>query len=226
MKNLFVLFAIGFLVNTVFSQFEGNPPNWCRAGFFTKESKDFRPFKVKGTRTSKTYFFNDDGEGCPGKNCRGKAYIVGGDELIVSRSLGDYSCAWYSPKKGYDTVGWIETSKLIASEFSRRPALASWLGEWKYADNSINFTENRLAGYLNVTGDAMWKGLGDNVHVGELDGRFEPKGSLLEYSDGDSEYDCKVTMRMIGKFLIVADNMRCGGANVSFSGVYLRVKKY
>jgi hypothetical protein len=34
------------------------------------------------------------------------------------------------------------------------------------------------------------------------------------------EYECKVSIRKVGKYLVVADNMQCGGANVSFSGVY------
>ncbi|MBK9530064.1 MAG: hypothetical protein IPO41_17540 [Acidobacteria bacterium] len=72
----------------------------------------------------------------------------------------------------------------------------------------------------------MWKGLGDNVHIGELDGRFPHKDGVLEYSDGDSEFDCKATMQLaVERFLIVADNGNCGGANVSFSGIYRKVNK-
>lgn len=74
---------------------------------------------------------------------------------------------------------------------------------------------------LRVKGIALWKGIGNNVHVGELDGRSKQKDGRLEYSDGDSEFDCRAKMELIlGRYLIVADNGNCGGANVSFSGIY------
>ena len=110
-------------------------------------------------------------------------------------------------------------------EFRRPPVVAGvsgWLGDWKYGDNSISFTHNKLAGFLNVTGNAIWKGLGDNVHVGEIDGRYEPLNGVIEYSDGDGEYDCRATLRLVGNYLIVSDNLRCGGMNVTFTGVYLK----
>lgn len=208
------------------AQMSGNPENWCREGFFTRDSDKFSIAKVKGARNVKAYFYNDDHEDCPvSATCRRKAFVIGGDELIVNRSYQGYSCAWYTFKNGQPTVGWVKTSDLafpaIKYDFSRR----AWLGEWTYAENQIEFTDNKLAGFLNITGNAIWKGIGDNVHVGEIDGRYEPKNGVIDYSDGDDEYDCKATLRLLGSYLIVSDNMKCGGANVSFSGVYTRRKK-
>lgn len=150
MKNFCCIIAIALLTASVFGQIDGNPRNWCRAGFFTRESEDFRIARVAGARNSKSYFFVDDRDECPGgKNCQGKVYVVGGDQVVVSRGYGNYSCVWFVPKKGYETVGWIQTAKLSVSPLIKRPLLSSWLGEWKYAYNSINFTENKLPGYLN-----------------------------------------------------------------------------
>jgi hypothetical protein len=35
-------------------------------------------------------------------------------------------------------------------------------------------------------------------------------------------YDCAVRLRQLGPYLFAADNQYCGGANVSFTGLYRR----
>jgi hypothetical protein len=199
----------------------GDPANWCRAGSFAREAESFSIGTAKGARGAKLHFYGDDAEDCPvNERCKTKSYVVPGDQVVVSKTLGDFGCAWFTPAKGYPTVGWVRMENFRFLEASAEPSVNSWIGEWAFGDNSINFTHNKLAGFLNVTGDAVWKGIGDNVHVGELDGRFAPDGHVLSYSDGDDEFDCKAKMTLLGKFLVVSDNNRCGGANVSFSGVY------
>jgi hypothetical protein len=54
-----------------------------------------------------------------------------------------------------------------------------------------------------------------------------PDGNVLKIGENDTdEFACKVTMRLIDEFLVVIDNLKCGGANVSFSGVYRRTRRY
>lgn len=222
-----VVLCIFLLSISAFAQIDGNPANWCREGFFTRDSKDFNIAKVKGGKASRVYFYGDDRDECPaGANCRQKAFVVGGDEVLVNRSSGGFACAWFAPQKGKPTVGWIRTSDLDFPAMLLDAAPRSWLGEWKFGDNGIEFTENKLPGSLNVTGNATWIGANPGqVHVGELDGRYEPKDGVISYSDGDDEYDCRVTMRLLGSYLIVADNLKCGGVNVTFSGIYTRRRK-
>lgn len=227
MRSAAVALSVLLFVSAISGQTDGNPQNWCRSGFFTADSRDFRIGTVKGSRIAKSYFYADDAANCPGDaNCRQRSYLVGGDQVIVGRTHGGFACSWFSSEKGSETVGWLREDTIQISDPPTKPTLKKWLGLWKYSDNSIEFTENKLPGFLNVGGDAIWKGLGDNVHVGELDGRYEPAGNLIEYSDGEDQYDCKATIRLIGIYLVVADNMHCGGANVSFSGVYRKVKNY
>lgn len=208
---------------TVFGQ-APEVDNWCRAGFFTKESDNFRIAVASGKRSDRVYFFDDFDDDCPGKeSCRAKAYVVGGDRFVVSRTYKDFGCAWFAPVRGMPTIGWIKLGNLKFVDRGAKPTLSSWLGRWRYAENSVNFTHNKLAGWLNVTGDALWRGLGDNVHIGEIDDRAEPTGNILKVGERDAdEYSCKASMRLVGEFLVVNDNLNCGGANVSFSGVYRR----
>lgn len=211
--------------SAAFGQMEGNPTNWCRGGFFTSESESFSTGTVKGKRGTRSYFFNDDREDCPaGKNCQARSYVVTGDEVIVNRIYNGFACSWFPGKNG-GTVGWLRADTLDMPESLYDASPAAWSGEWNYAENSIKLVPERGSGWLRVTGNAFWKGLGDNIHIGELDGRAEAKNGILKYSDGDDEYDCKVTMRLLGSYLIVSDNQKCGGVNVTFSGVYLKTKK-
>jgi hypothetical protein len=223
-----ILLLCILLPASAFGQIEGNPANWCREGFFTRDSTEFKIATVRGGRSTRAYFYGDDRKDCPsGVNCRRKAFLVGGDHVLTNRSAGGFRCAWFTSPKGVATVGWIKNADLTSNGFFLdRIGVQGWLGEWVYGDNSIEFTENKLPGYLNVTGNATWVGANPgNVHVGEIDGRYEPKNGVINYSDGDDEYDCKMTMRLLGTYLIVADNLKCGGVNVTFSGVYKRKRK-
>jgi hypothetical protein len=227
MKTLWPSALMLFLaVSTAWTQVEGNPKNWCREGFFTRDSDEFSVAAVVGKPNARAYFYSDQSDACPsGTGCVTKAYVVNGDQLVVNRSYGNFSCAWYTPKKGNATVGWIRSDQLKMVPINRSPRTSAWLGEWKYGDNGITFTENKLAGFLNVTGNASWIGQGEgNINVGELDGRFAPEKGTLNYSDGDEE--CKASMILLGNFLIVSDNLKCGGLNVTFSGVYRLAKRY
>jgi hypothetical protein len=222
-RIFFAVFVVCIVSIGGIAQKGDDPDNWCRAGFFTRESDDFQIGIVKLPAKQRAYFYNDDESDCPeNERCRAKAYLVSGDQVIVAKTRGKYSCAWYTPAKGYATVGWLKTENLRLPEMIHDVSPKAWIGEYNYGDNSISFTHNKLAGWLNVTGNAFWKGLGDNIHIGELDGRVEPNDGMAVYSDGEDEYDCKAAMRLIGNFLIVNDNMRCGGANVTFSGVYIK----
>ncbi len=102
--------------------------------------------------------------------------IIPGDRVIVSKSFYRFACSWYFGKTGSETTGWIKASDLdIATPIAKTP-IRAWLGNWGYGENSITLTENKLPQTLNVSGEAFWKGLGDNIHFGELDGAGRPKG--------------------------------------------------
>ena len=226
MRRPILVLALLLASGSALGQMTGNPENWCREGFFTRDSKSFGTSLVKGKTGARIHFYNDSSERCPeSTSCVERSYLVPGDPVITNRIRGAFACSWYSPATGAPTVGWIRLSDLVPMRAASDPSIRAWLGEWHYGDNSIVLTENKLSGNLNVAGDAMWKGLGDNVHVGEIDGRVEPKNGVLEYSDGDGEFDCQATIRLVGGSLVVVDNMKCGGMNVTFSGVYTKRAK-
>ncbi|HYH84841.1 MAG TPA: hypothetical protein VEX60_05115 [Pyrinomonadaceae bacterium] len=218
---LLVLCAPAFAV----AQDEGNPANWCRNGAFTNDAKEFKLARAIGDKGARVYFYGDD-EDCPkpGAKCRQKAYVVPGDALIVSRTFGDFVCAWYQPSKGSETVGWIAASQLSVTEADKNPPLASWLGAWEFYSNALNIRRGAKAGLLRVEGEAFWHGVNpENIHTGAVDGEGLPAAGVLTLAPDDDI--CKITLRLIGEYLVADDNGDCGGANVTFDGVYRRKKK-
>jgi len=168
-------------------------------------------------------YFRDDVEGCPqSAACLGKAYVVAGDEMLVSAPVEGWVCAWYFSKK-HEYVGWIRSSEAVAVE-TRQPRPQDWVGAWgDSADLSI---ETGAKGSLHVTGSAIWTGLGEgNVHTGELDDSAVPLGNRLEIGDPNEEYACHVVFTLLNDYLVADDSGNCGGMNVSFSGVYRRAAK-
>ncbi len=198
----------------------GNPANWCRNGLFTNQDAEFKLARVKGDKNSRIYFYKDDDD-CPvGEDCRLKSYLIAGDEVITSKTYGKFTCVWYQPKKGDETVGWIETDDLLKR--INQPKKGNWVGEWSDASSQISIQPQKQVRTYKIYGTAVWKGLGENVHVGEIDFIAFSSNNKMSMGDNDSEYDCRVKMQQLGRFLIVSDNKNCGGVNVSFDGIYQR----
>jgi hypothetical protein len=204
-----------------FAQLEGNPENLCRNGLFPRDSKTYSIGNIKAKKGERVYFYGDD-ENCPnGKNCRQKSYLVNNDEVLVSRTYGKYVCAWYQPKKGYETVGWLPKDKLEFMPMVQ--GIESYVGNWSFYDSDIEIKKTKDSKIFDVKGNAFWKGINNNVNIGELDDKAKWNGDVLLYGEDDNdEYACKVKLKLAGKYLVVSDNLQCGGMNVTFSGVYLK----
>lgn len=219
LKALSLLFLIPLVISAQEDD-SGNPSNWCRNGHFANGS-EFRLAKVVGAKGAKVNFYSDD-NGCPNASlamCKLKSYLISGDTLIVSKTYNNFVCGWFQPVKGSETVGWISLGslKIIKPDFN--PTMNKWLGSWRFYDNTITITTDSM-GKVKIVGEAFWKGLGDNIHIGEVNGVAKPQGNLLTIE----EEICKIKMTLIGDYLIANDNSDCGGANVTFDGVY-RLKK-
>jgi len=226
MMNNFIIFLLSavFVLSVLgvsAQDLDGNPENWCRNGHFPLES-NFKTATVIGKRNAKVYFLNDF-EDCPragNRNCITKSYVVPGDRLIVTRKYGEWICAWYELLKGDETVGWIRAESLVVKEPENAPAPAEWIGRWTDTDSFLKIKKDKRRAFLNVNGEAIWRGLGDNIHYGGITARAKPAGNELILL----EEDCRVRLTLAGDLLIASDNFQCGGANVRFVGIYQKEK--
>ena len=155
--------------------------------------------------------------------CRRKTYVIGGDIVLVGQSRGSKVRAAYTNGKRM-TLDWLPRAALVAIP-TPATTLASWRGSWSRDDESrIEIHPDKRPGRLKVAGETVW-GSHDpervkrgGVHLGDFSETAAPIGSRLSIADVDDI--CHVQLRLIGPYLVVVDNQQCGGANVSFSGVY------
>lgn len=180
------------------------------------------------------------------KSCRSNIGIKPTDSLIVSRKYKDWGCAAVLRNvKGRDGVrgyltNWVPLEKLTLQKPKLDPPVSAWVGEW--LDGYYNTMVLKPdPGGLSFEGMAQYRnpfqvGTGEDkdgdgkedmrdevsIHVGEMYGTARPKGNRLQVGQGPD--DCQINLTLVGEFLIALDNNLCGGANVSFNGIYVRTK--
>jgi hypothetical protein len=175
--------------------------------------------------------------GCPNATsaCAERAYLVPGDRVIVTMKRDAFVCATYVDAKGIGRPGWLPADA-VAYDKPESVALAGWLGEWSRIEAEIRMKPGK-AGALAIDGEATFGALDPGrvkrgaVNAGAISGEVTPAGDRLSFAVGDDatlpvdkgdETACKVWMQRLGPWLIVDDNLNCGGFNVSFRGFFAR----
>jgi hypothetical protein len=177
--------------------------------------------------------------------CKRKGFVVPGDEVLAGWTRGGFICVTYvSPNakrvKGQfpETSGYLPAGAL--QPVPPAPAKpADWLGKWsRSAEAEIEISAG-ADGKVKIAGQAVYGSLDPGrvargaVNSGELEGEGAPRGNLLavgeDYTDpakplGEDRSECRARLQLIGRYLLVEDNMGCGGMNVSFTGIYVRLK--
>lgn len=194
----------------------------CRNGSFPMSTAGFSLAKVAVPRL---YLLNDD-DGCPAKGeaaCRQRAYVVKDDTVVLAQRQDGYVCAFYPNKVG-GSAGWVAQASVQPLPSAARPTPQAWNGRWHDGDNQLQLTANG-DGSVTVNGDAYWPSANPDPeqvpggpHTGFVTARGYPDGNRVEVS----EDQCKVRLQLLGDLLVVADNQDCGGANVTFNGIYRR----
>ena len=181
---------------------------------------------------ARRYFRRSEYEraGCPARTaaCTRPGYVLPSAQLVATERRGGFSHVVYiAPGHTDPTDGWIENEALVAVTWG--PAKPdAWLGSWQEWDNEIEIARGDGPSAFRVTGSALW-GSRDpervdrgGVHVGQIEGAATLRGGDLAYADPAEGGSCRVDMKLLGPYLLVEDNRQCGGANVSFSGIYRR----
>lgn len=177
--------------------------------------------------------------GCPDDRpaCRERAFVVPGDVVLAGPVHRGYTCAAFASVKAV-TIGWLPTAALLPIAAVPR-ASTDWTGRWTAPEQEIAIDAGP-GGALRVRGSATW-GMGDpwrvrngGVHIGEIAARARPTDGVLAFAMGDDgrtlpyaagdEFTCRLRLVRRGSYLIAKDNNMCGGANVSFSGIYVRAR--
>ena len=162
---------------------------------------------------------------CPAatKACQRQSYLVEGDLVLVGRTRGEFTCVSYqSPlaKKQVWSKGWLPSAALTPAAPMPSPKTPDWLGTWYHPGGSVEIKPGE-GGKLRVEGGMTVPGARD-FHNGEFQAQVAPENGTLAFAgEGDGD-GCQVRIQRIGPWLMVEDNSGCGGAGVSFTGLYRR----
>jgi len=185
--------------------------------------QDMRLARVRAGE--RAYFYRDDIEGCPAitNRCRKRAYLVTGDVMLIGPAKGGLVKAAYTDTTGRPTEGWLSRS-LIQPIPTPPVTPAAWRGYWTVDTAHIEITAGRRPGRIRAEGGALWGTHDpDRVRIGGINtGEFAGEAAITRDHALFADDDCRVSVRLIGPYLVAADNLQCGGLNVSFSGVYRR----
>lgn len=182
---------------------------------------------------------------CPSEAdaCKRKGFVVPGDVVLAPVQSAPVLCTSYIAPGAKRVKGtFTETSGyLLASVLKDVPASASkpdeWIGQWSRSAEAEITISATSGGKLKVAGTATFGALDPSrvkrgaVNMGELEGERAPKGHMLALGEGydgskpfgDDRGECRAKLRLFGRYLVVEDNGGCGGLNVSFTGIYVRL---
>ena len=170
-----------------------------------------------------------DRKDCPSvaPECRSSVFLPPGATVVFDGAFtkGGLTCATAIDRRGQETSGWLPVERI--SQAARAP---NWIGRWKRnASATIDITR-RSGGKADVSGAATW-GSGAATHDGGFSAVIDAANDTQAFavnSDGQrpfetaGKYDCAVRLKQLGPYLFASDNQSCGGANVSFTGLYRR----
>lgn len=184
------------------------------------------------------YFHKTDEDDPRARFKKMRAYVVAGDWLVASDIRGGHTRVTFVGASGRPSEGWIETATLTRVALPP-PRLAAWQGQWQGWDASIAIRPGS-GSKLRLEGEATWGGhdpervARGGIHIGDFLAELAPAGDRIAFSVGDEsatrpiddapeeKYRCRVRLRLLGPYLLAEDNNACGGANVTFTGIYRR----
>lgn len=183
------------------------------------------------------------GAGCPADTaaCRMNAYLVAKDRVVVTAVQGAYACATFTggAPKHATTTGLLPLGALVDTP---QAAEGDWTGAWRSGDEQEIDIRKAAGNAIAIEGNATFGGDDPErvargaINAGQIGGTLTPEGDRAAFSAGDNgeaaPYDahpdddsvCRVRLWRVGPYLLAADNLMCGGMNVSFTGVYSRGK--
>jgi hypothetical protein len=206
-----------------------------------------------GTGAPRVHFVLDGTvhPGCPNATaaCAAKPFLVPGDSVVVTGSRGDYACATYtSPASpAVITAGWLPRTALVAPATvmdADAGASSVWLGDWRSGPEQRIRIARTPDDRIMLDGEATFGATDPDrvkrgaVNTGDFAATVALAGGHLAFLVGDDgkplPYDaqrakdetlCGLRLWRTGPYLVVADNLQCGGNNVTFTGVYRRIGK-
>ena len=211
------------------SAYDAHDPNNCngvewddsRALVVAKVTAHPRVNFVKST-------YDDDFKAvaCPAatKSCQKSSYLVTGDLVLVGKTRGDFTCVDYQSPLARQQIwitGWLPSTALTPVAPMQSPKASDWIGSWHHPGGPVEI-KNGDDGKLEVEGAMTLQTPSGDFQNGDFKAHVAPQNTVAFTDEGSYGDGCHMRMQRIGLWLLVEDNGGCGGAGVTFTGLYRR----
>jgi hypothetical protein len=124
MRRLLTIVAALFFSLTTTSTWAQDRAGRCDHSDFVEGALDGGAEAYRVAVPGRSYF-RQDGAGCPGAvSCQLKSYVVGKNQVLVSKVEHGWACALYAGRKR-DTNGWLKVADLAKAPSIRSPSPAT-----------------------------------------------------------------------------------------------------
>jgi hypothetical protein len=163
---------------------------------------------------------------CPAATtvCRKKSYLVTGDLVLVGKTRGDFTCVDYQSPLAKEQIwirGWLPSAALTPVAPMPSSKTSDWIGTWYHPGGPIEI-KNGDGGKLHIEGGMTLPTPSGDFQNGDFKAEVAPQNTIAFTDEGSYGDRCHVRMQRIGPWLLVEDNGGCGGAGVTFTGLYRR----
>jgi len=149
---------------------------------------------------------------------RQKAFLVEGDQVLVSKAKAGFRCAYYGTAGGKLIAGFLPESALVPLQEATQLTPDFLTGTWYSGSDTVQIASSGH-GKVHASGNATWQGTGT-----ANEGSFEADAVVSAAQVAFKDDSCAVQVRRRGNYLLLDDNSACGGMNVRFMGIYVRGK--
>jgi hypothetical protein len=167
--------------------------------------------------------------GCPSgvPECRSSTFLLPRHAVVFDSNFTNVGliCVTFVDRKGQETSGWLPAARTAPTA-----SAPNWIGRWKRNTSAEIDITRKSGGKAEVNGSATW-GSGAATHDGGISAVIDTARDTQAFASNSEgqilferagKYDCAARLRQLGPYLFAADNQNCGGANVSFTGLYRR----
>ena len=153
-----------------------------------------------------------------------KTYLIDGDVVFGGPEDKDFRCVYYGTAKGTIVAGFISSANLVPLVENEDLTQDFLVGTWTYEGNPKIIITALGENKVRAGGEASWPGVGRQArHTGGFNAVGAPAEKEITFREGDDAYSCKVDLLRRGPYLVAKDNSYCGGMNVRFSGILMKV---
>jgi len=190
-------------------------------------------FKVSAAANEPRVYFYSRPNNCKDlKSCsaRRQTYLVPADVVFGGPADRGFRCAYFGSAKGTLIAGFLPDRNLQPITGEDGLSAGFLIGNWqmspglRLAPNTIKIT-SAGSEKVNASGKAYYQ-TAQTVNEGSFgsDGvTVKPGVKEVVFREGSGDVACEVTVRRRGPYMVVQDNGNCGGLNVSFEGIYVKL---